>query len=228
MKHDERPEAIVNKTRGWLPAEQSMYPLGEPRLGAWVKKVRIGAALTALGFLVFFFAPVVYNPTLFQCATMGPTRGYSSSCPSPSSGLMSLSYALFHWGSTYSLASWLSFGAYNITPVGSFALPGGSELTTAGSLFLIVLPVTMGGLGLLGPEIAGRTRLGRAGYILLGAGIAVLSAAMLASMAMEAGSEGLPPPPDVALTAFLGLGGSVIALYGIRFFGKPPEEHAYA
>lgn len=223
MRHDEQTGPIGTKVQGWLPAEQSVYPLAEPHFGMWAKRIRVGAALSALGFLVFFFVPTVYNPTLFQCVNYG-----LSACPSPPSGLMSLSYAMFHWGSTYSLASWLSFGAYGILPVGFFALPNGGELTTVGSLFLVALPVAIVGLGLLGPEIARKTRLGRAGFTLLGAGAVLLSAAMFASMAMEEGTDGLPPPPDVALGAFVGFGGLVIALYGIRFFDNVPEEHTRA
>ena len=201
-----------------------MYPLDEPRFGLWSKRIRIGAALSALGFLAFYFVPAVYNPTLFQCAPMIPAGGYAFDCPSPPAGLMSLSYALFHWGSTYSLASWLSFGAYNVLPVGFFALPDGGELTTVGSLFVIALPVAVIGLGLLGPEIARSTRLGRAGFTLLGVGVAVLSVAMFVSMVMEGGTNGLPPPPDVALGAFLGFGGLVISLYGVGFFDSSPQE----
>ncbi|MDG6914025.1 MAG: hypothetical protein JRN44_01235 [Nitrososphaerota archaeon] len=206
-----------------MPADQSMHPLDEPRFGLWARRIRIWAALSALGILAFYFVPAVYTPTLFQCATFIPSWGYAFNCPSPSSGLMSLSYALFHWGSTYSLASWLSFGAYNVLPVGFFALPDGGKLTTFGSLFLIALPVAMVGLGLLGPEITGRMRLGRAGFTFLGAGFVSLSAAMFASMAMETGTSGLPPPPDVALGTFLGFGGLVIVLYGIGFFDSPPQ-----
>jgi hypothetical protein len=228
VKPDDRPGAIENKTKGWLPAEKNMYPLSEPRFGLWAKRIRIGAALSALGFLALYFVPVAYNPTLFQCATIVPSGGYTFNCPSPPSGLMSLSYALFHWGSTYSLASWLSFGAYNILPVGFFALPNGGDLTTVGSLFLVALPAATVGLGLLGPEISRGTRLGRAGFTLLGAGVVLLSAAMFASMAMETGTEGLPPPPDVALGAFLGFGGLVIALYGARFFDNSRQDPSLA
>ena len=222
MKPDERPETVGTKTRGWLPAERSMYRLDEPRFGMWAKRVRVGAALSALGFLAFFFVPMVYSPTLFQCLNGAEV------CPAPPSGLMSLSYAMLHLGSTYSLASWLSFGAYDILPVGFFALPDGNVVTTVGSLFVIALPVAVIGLGLLGPEITRRTRLGRALYTLLGAGVMLLSVAMLASMAMEVGTNGLPPPPDVALGAFLGFGGFVISLYGVGFFDGPPQEPSLA
>jgi hypothetical protein len=220
MKPDERSGAVETIVRGWLPAEQSTYPLGNPRLGMWANRVRLGAALSLLGLLAFFFVPMIYSPTMFQCTNAAVL------CPAPPSGLMSLSYALFHWGSTYSLASWLSFGAYNIIPVGFFALPGGNELTTVGSLFLVALPIAVVGLGLLGPEIARRTKVGRAGFTTFGVGSGVLSAAMFVSMAIGARSNGGPAPPAVALGAFLGFGGSVIVLYGIGYFDMPLEEPA--
>lgn len=119
--------------------------------------LRWGGAVAIAGVLAFFFIPFLYNATLFAC----PSPAYM--CPSNPSGLESLGFWLFNWGSTYS---------YNSA---SLSYIGFGNLSLFGILFTYIFPADVACVGLLAPEIVGLSRLTRAGFVGFGAFVALFS-----------------------------------------------------
>jgi hypothetical protein len=145
-----------------------------------VKLFRIGSALALLGFLFVFFVPVIYDATMFQCSNpqlaVEPFSGYT--CLTNPSGLKSIGYALFHWGAGYSFGGGgdPQLSGYTFLPDGYFPMPDGSRLSTFGVLLFLALPMTVAGLGLLGPEIVKKSKVTRAGFVIFGAFVFALAA----------------------------------------------------
>ena len=55
-------------------------------------------------------------------------------------------------------------------------MPDGSRLSTFGVLLFLALPMTVAGLGLLGPEIVKKSKVTRAGFVIFGAFVFALAA----------------------------------------------------
>ena len=122
-----------------------------------MRALRIGAALALLGFLIFFFVPLVYDPKLFACYGWG-------GCLTNAAGLKSLGYWLFNWGGTYSFAS----GQGNSAQPGAYFAPPIGDLSTYGVLLYAAFPLVAAFIGLLAPEIMERSRAARIGFIAFG------------------------------------------------------------
>ncbi len=174
-----------------------------------LSRLRVGAALALLGFLIFFFVPMVYDPRLFACYGWGE-------CMTNAAGLKSVGYWLFNWGGTYSFASGLGNSGQ---PGGYFAPPMG-DLSTYGVLLYAAFPLVAAFIGLLAPEIMGRSRTARIGFIVFGGFVLVFSAFLLVSTMRAIASLG----PGVGWTC-LGLiwEGGVMAFYGLRATGNSPS-----
>lgn len=104
---------------------------------------RLGAIVFLLGFLFVFFAPIIYDATLFAChipagCVLCPI------CLSNHSGLESIGNAIAGWGATYSIDT-----GYN-SPTVQW---GTTTLTTAGLLIFIALPIAIATLFLSSPEL---------------------------------------------------------------------------
>jgi hypothetical protein len=113
-------------------------------------------AVVLFGFLFVFFAPFIYNATMFQCSNP------AMACLSNPSGLKSLGYLLFHWGGTYSFE------------LGYYAPPVGN-LTTFGVLITYVFPLMVACVGLLGPKIVKLSKVTRIGFAVFGAFVFAMS-----------------------------------------------------
>jgi hypothetical protein len=175
-------------------------------------QLRLGAALALLGFLIFFFVPIVYDPRLFACAGWG-------GCLTNAAGLKSLGYWLFNWGGAYSFASGLGNSGQ---PGGYFAPPIG-DLSTYGVLLYAAFPLVAAFIGLLAPEIMGMSRAARIGFIVFGGFVLVFSAFLLVSTMPAIASLG----PGVGWTC-LGLiwEGGAMAFYGLQATRNRPSRTA--
>jgi len=177
-----------------------------------LSQLRVGAALALLGFLIFFFVPMVYDPKLFACYGWG-------GCMTNAAGLKSLGYWLFNWGGTYSFASGLGNSGQ---PGGYFAPPIGN-LSTYGVLLYAAFPLVATFVGLLAPEIMGRSKAARISFIVFGGFVLVFSAFLLVSTMPAIASLG----SGVGWTC-LGLiwEGGMMAFYGLHATGSRPSRTA--
>jgi hypothetical protein len=173
-----------------------------------LKHLRVGAALALLGFVIVFFVPVIYDPTMFQCANP------SFACLSDPSGLKSIGYTLFHWGGAYSFGG-AGVGeplrGYAFLPDGYFALPDGSRLTTFGVLLSVAFPAVVASVGLAAPEIVKKSLATRIAFTCFGGFIFALSLLMLVSMLSEGLNSILAAFPVVLFPV-----GSSMVVYGLR------------
>ena len=175
------------------------------------KKVRIAAALVAFGFVFFFFVPVVYDSTLFQC-----TYGLMGCLINPS-GYVSVSYAVLHWGGAYSSAGGGDntlplVPGYVFLPADYFGLPDGSWLSSFFIVLNIAIPVAAAGVCLLAPEMVRWSRFTRIGFTIF-ASLVLLSSAV-ACLSMPTGLD-FELWMDVAASALVMLGSGML-LYGLR------------
>ena len=125
-----------------------------------------------MGFLFVFFVPVIYDATMFQCTNP------QLACLSNPFGMKSIGYAIFHWGGAYSFGGGgdQQLSGYTFLPEGYFKTPDSSGLTAFGVLLFLALPMTVSGLGLLGPEIVKKSKVTRAGFVVFGAFVFALAA----------------------------------------------------
>jgi hypothetical protein len=131
---------------------------------------RILASLVLLGFLVVFFVPILYNPTLFACTNP------SALCLTNPSGLESIGFWLFHWGGTYSLEPGWS------GPTGGYSSPVFDSLTFFDVILTYAFPLIVGSTALLAPEIVQISEIARIGFVSFGAFVFVSSILFLFSM----------------------------------------------
>jgi hypothetical protein len=98
-------------------------------------------------------------------------------CPNNPAGLISIGYALFHWGAIYSLDNFPQPSAYTFS--------GGYAVLSDGTIFLFtspiiltlfVLPIAIAGAGLLEPEIVRKFRGAGIGFVLLGLLMLIIAA----------------------------------------------------
>ena len=165
-----------------------------------IRLIRIGTSSVILGVLVFFFVPILYNPTLFAC------QSSTATCLSDSSGLESLGFLFFHFGAVY------SFGGGWAGPTGGYFAPLVYNLTTFGVLLTFVAPSIVACVALLGPEIVRKSKFSRIGFTAFGASDFIFAVLMLASLVLQQYHDGL-----LALVgAFYGVSGILILMHGLH------------
>lgn len=104
---------------------------------------RLGAIFFLLGFLFVFFAPIIYDATLYACHIPAGCV-LCPACLSNHSGLESIGYAIAGWGATYSIETGYNSAAVQL---------GTTTLTTAGVFIFIALPIMIATLFLSSPEL---------------------------------------------------------------------------
>jgi hypothetical protein len=159
----------------------------------------LGASVL-LGFLFVFFLPITYDARLFAC-------GLGGVCLTNDSGLLSVGYAVFHWGATY------SFGYGSPSPLNGYFAPNVTieltDLSSFGELLFIVFPLLVASLALLAPEIVRISRVARLGFAGFGAFTTMLSAIVLSAAISH------PFLPEFVFLPLAWVGG-LIAMYGTR------------
>jgi hypothetical protein len=107
-----------------------------------LRYVRLAIAAAVIGFLFFYFVPVIPVGAAFSC------NGGASLCLSDPTGLVSLGYSLFHSGGIY------SFEIGYIMPSMSVIIGGVQTWVTLGWLEVyLLIPIGCVLAGLLSPEI---------------------------------------------------------------------------
>jgi hypothetical protein len=169
-----------------------------------MRRLRIGIAVSLVGFLALFFLPLIpftrmiHASCVFSCAPIPSGGAYS--------GYDSIGYLMTGWGAIYS--GWM--GGY-IPPVVSYDLSG--ELTTLtgfGALLAIVYPIAVGCVGMFGPEIVKWSRLSRVVFAGLGAFVFGFSSLILVS------EQPLLNPVFILEGAWLVPVGGLMIAYGMR------------
>ncbi len=196
------------------------------------KDLRFIGSIALFGFSFLFFVPVIYDGSLIQCSSR------SVLCLNNPSGLKSTGYALFNWGAIYSLEYWPQQDGYSFVP-GYLTLSNGSSMLLYGPVLLIffVLPIATAGVGLVEPEIIGKSssmakslgNLSRTGFVVLGVFMFMISASFLWQARVSLlESQGLPlarESSDLALallgSALIMTGGAMI-LYALPLRMFPP------
>ena len=155
--------------------------------------LRLGIVGAFLGFLFFFFVPVMYDAALFACRNLCAT-----SLTNPA-GLKSLGYWVFNWGATYGFD-----GA-------SYTGPIVANTTTFSDLFTVVFPLAVASVCLMAPEIVEISRTARASFVSFG--VFTLGFSLLLGL-----NGALPPHllPLMVVGACLAPVGGAIAVYGLR------------
>jgi hypothetical protein len=107
-----------------------------------LRYVRLAIALAVIGYLFFYFVPVIPVGAMFSC------NGGATVCLSNPSGFISLAYSLFHSGGVYSFE-----GGY-FTPAIPVIIGGVTSWLTLGwfEVYLFI-PIGCVLVGLLSPEI---------------------------------------------------------------------------
>jgi hypothetical protein len=152
-----------------------------------------------MGFLFVFFLPIIYEARLFAC-------GLGTACLTNDSGLVSIGYAVFHWGARYSLGyGSLSFNGY-FAPYVTIEL---TDLSSFGELLFIVFPLLVVSFALLAPEIIGISRVARFALVGFGAFTTMLSAIVLSAAISH------PFLPEFVFLPLAWVGGLTV-MYGTR------------
>jgi hypothetical protein len=174
--------------------------------------LRMGLVLGMVGFLLLFLLPLVpFTKTVqvscvFSCPAVPLGDSYS--------GYNSIGYLLTGWGASYS--GWL--GGYAPPAISLVSSQGPITLTAFGALIAVVFPIAVVSVGLLAPQIVGRSRAARAGFVAFSAFISFFS---LAELLFSSGAV-------IALIfsealAFVLLGGLMVT-YGLgRWVFRPTE-----
>jgi len=177
-----------------------------------MRSLRIGLVLGMVGFLLLFFLPVIpFTKTIqiscvFSCPAV-PTGGSYS-------GYNSVGYLFTGWGASYS--GWL--GGYTPPAISLVSSDGPTTLTAFGAFIAVVLPIIVISAGLLAPQIVGRSRAAKAGFVAFSGFISFFS---LAELLFSRGTL-IPLIYSEALASVL-LGG-VMVTYGLgRWIFSPSQ-----
>ena len=107
-----------------------------------LRYLRLAIVASVVGYLFFYFVPVVPVGAVFSC------NGGATLCLTNPSGFISLAYSLFHSGGVY------SFSSGYFTPAIPVIVGGFTTWLTLGWLEMyLLIPISCVLLGLLSPEI---------------------------------------------------------------------------